>query len=261
MHYDVEKLKKLNSILKELRNIVVAFSGGVDSSFLVYAAHRLPECKVTAVTITAPYIPQWEINEAKDFADRYGIRHYLLQLDIPKTVAENTKERCYICKSILFSKLRAFAEDHNAALVEGTNNDDTSDHRPGLRALKELSIRSPLLEAGLTKDDIRAISKEWQLPTHNKPAYACLLTRIPFDTTVTPQILQMIETAETSLIKLGFRAVRVRHHGDLARIELPPQELEQALKHRMEILDTVKGAGYRFVALDLEGYRMGSFNS
>ena len=260
MNYDEKKLKRLNSILQSMGNIMVAFSGGVDSSFLLCAAGRITGCNVTAVTIRTPYIPKWEIDEAKAFAEHYGINHSLLNLDMPQNIIHNPQERCYLCKTILFSELRKLADKNNAVLVDGSNFDDISDYRPGLRALKELDVRSPLMEAELTKTDIRAISEEWNLPTYNKPAYACLLTRIPFGTEITPEILHRIEIAETALINIGFPAVRVRHHDDLARVELPPEDIARAIKYREKVADILKKSGYRFAALDLDGYRMGSLN-
>jgi uncharacterized protein len=179
---------------------------------------------------------------------------------MPQNIIHNPPERCYLCKTILFSELRRLADKNNAVLVDGSNFDDIGDYRPGLRALKELGVRSPLMEAELTKTDIRAISEEWNLPTYDKPAYACLLTRIPFGTGITPEILHRIEIAETALINIGFSAVRVRHHDDLARVELPPEDIARAIKYREKVAGILKKSGYRFAALDLDGYRMGSLN-
>ncbi len=254
------KLKELERILLSMQRIVVAFSGGVDSTFLLYAAHKWLESNAIAVTIATPYIPKWEINEATAFTKEFGIRHSIIELDFPPFLRDNPEDRCYQCKSFLFQKLRQFAEDENAILTDGTNHDDTGDYRPGLRALTELKVRSPLLEAKLGKNDIRELSRDWGLSTWDKPAYACLMTRVPFGTTISDGELRQIEQAETALMELGFRAVRVRHHGNLARIELPQQEIIKATEMRREITACLQQAGYRFVTIDLNGYAMGSFN-
>jgi len=257
-----EKEQKLTGILKELGRTVIAFSGGVDSTLLLYAASQALGKNAMSVTIAGPYIPKWEVEEALEFTNKFNISHEVIEIEFPEALRKSPENRCYHCKSILFAGLKKYAAKRNAILIEGTNHDDLGDYRPGLKALRELKVRSPLLEAGLTKQNIRDLSEKWKLPTWNKPAYACLLTRIPFGDHVTEQSLRMIETAETDLIQLGFRAVRVRHYGDLARIELPPERLPEAATEptRTKIITAVKNAGYKFVTLDLSGYRMGSLN-
>ncbi len=256
------KRDALSEILLKLEKVVVAFSGGVDSSLLLYAAKQALGDNTIGVTITSPYIPQWEIDEALEFSRENNIRHELVEAPILEALRSSPEDRCYQCKTFLFTELKTFAAKHNSVLIEGTNHDDLGDYRPGLKALDELSIRSPLLEAGLTKQDIRDLSEAWALPTWDKPAYACLLTRIPCGDHVSKSGLRQIEMAETALMDLGFRAVRVRHYGKLARIEVPPEQVTKAATDpiREQIVAAVKSAGYRFVTLDLSGYRMGSLN-
>jgi uncharacterized protein len=259
----ISKFKRLSDIITESHKVSVAFSGGVDSSLLLYAAHRILGNNASAITIDTPYTQNWERDEARDFCREYSIGHTVIRMEIPAEINDNPANRCYICKLALFRKLQTVADQHHAVLIEGTNFDDLDDYRPGLAALRELQIRSPLLEAEFTKDDVRQLSRHWGLPTSSKPAYACLLTRIPTDTTITTEALVMIEAAERALIKLGFPAVRVRHHDNLARIELPPEQIDRATREptRSAIAAALKQAGYSFVTIDLSGYHMGSFNT
>lgn len=258
-----DKTGKLDSILRDLKSFVVAFSGGVDSSFLLHRAGSLNLPQVLGVTIRTPYIPEIEISEAVDFAHTYGIKHRIINLPFPESVRENPPERCYICKLTLFNELIAFARangyDH---VIDGTNADDAGEYRPGLKALSELSVRSPLMESGLTKADIREISRREGLPVWDKPAMACLLTRIPYNTEIREDVLRMVEKAERFLSDNGFAGARVRIQGDIARIECDPVNFERLI-HKPErelIIRHLKTIGFRFITLDLEGYRTGSFN-
>jgi pyridinium-3,5-biscarboxylic acid mononucleotide sulfurtransferase len=255
------KKKKLDSILKELKSFVVAFSGGADSSFLLYRAHSLKLSEIIGVTIRTPYIPEVELDEAAEFAGLHGINHRIIDLSFPEAVRSNPVDRCYLCKKTLFSELLGFAGENGFRyVIDGTNADDTNVFRPGLRALRELGIRSPLLEAGLTKKDIREMLRHEGLPVGDKPAMACLLTRIPYNTTISESMLKMIEQAEYFLFKKGYPGTRVRIHGDLARIECFPGYFEKIIQNpdKELIINKLKDIGFRYVSLDLEGYRSGS---
>ena len=257
------KLKRLDSILKELKSIVVAYSGGVDSSFLLHRAATLADVKVIGITIRTPYIPAREIEDTLEFTKLYGLNHKIIDVAFPEIIRNNPVDRCYLCKKLLFNGVLEFSRNNGFDhVIDGSNADDPGDYRPGLRALKELGIRSPLLEAEITKKDIREISREEGLPTWDKPAMACLLTRIPYDTEVNEGTLRMIEQAEQMLFEKGCVGARVRIHGDLARIECLPGYIEKIIHNpdREHIINDFKKIGFRYVSLDLEGYRSGSLN-
>ncbi|MCX6325210.1 MAG: ATP-dependent sacrificial sulfur transferase LarE [Bacteroidia bacterium] len=259
---DIKSLK-LNSILKELSSFAIAFSGGVDSSFLLHRAHTVIKSGIIAVTIRTPYIPSREIDEAIEFTKACDIKHKILDIAFPDMIRTNPIERCYLCKKTLFTELLAFAkENHYKYIIDGTNADDSGEFRPGIKALKEMGIRSPLLESGLTKKDIRELSRNEGLDIWNKPAMACLLTRIPYDTEVKEGMLRMIEQAENVLFESGYPGTRVRIHGDVARIECLPGYIEKIIHNpdREHIITNLKKIGFRYVSLDLEGYRTGSSN-
>jgi uncharacterized protein len=257
------KSLKLNSILNELNSFVVAFSGGVDSSFLLYRAHQLRKSDVIAITIKTPYVPVSEIDEAIQFTRKHGIKHEVIDVSFPEIIRSNPVERCYLCKKTLFQELITFARKKNYKyIVDGTNADDLDDFRPGMKALTEMGIRSPLLQSGLSKNEIRELSKEDGLDIWDKHAMACLLTRIPYDTEIREETLKMIEQAENILFERGYPGTRVRVHGDMARIECMPGFIEKIINNpdREHIITNLKKIGFRYVSLDLEGYRTGSSN-
>lgn len=256
-----KKLKLLENYLGKLGKLAVAFSGGTDSSFLLYMAHKILGNKTIAFTVKSPYIAQWEVDEAIVYTKKYGIRHKIIEVPFNEQIRNNPLDRCYICKHNIFMLLKKEAASMDFQfLADGTNYDDLSDYRPGLKALKELEIKSPLLECEITKNEIREISKDLNIPTWNKPAYACLLTRLPFDTEICFESLTKIEKAEKFLIDNNIKAVRVREHGNIARIETTESNFKLLLnsKLRINIIKFFKNLGYNFVCFDLEGYRTGS---
>ena len=264
-----EKYTKLLEILQGMGRIVVAFSGGVDSTFLTYAAKQAVGERALTVTSRSGVVPERDLIEGAAFCDQQGIAHAYVDFDelaVPG-FAENPPDRCYICKKTLFTKLLEIAAQEQAVLCEGSNMDDLGDYRPGLRALRELSVRSPLQEAGLTKSEIRLLSQRFGLPTWAKPASACLASRFAYGERITATKMTAVDKAEQLLFDLGFTQYRVRAHGDekkdlLARIEVLPEELSKALQPecRQVIIAKFKDLGFTYIALDLIGYRTGSMN-
>lgn len=258
-----EKFERLCQKIVSYEKMVVAFSGGVDSTFLIKVATELVGDSAIALTVRSPYIANWEIEEAKDLSKQHGFSHHFIEVGIPDVIANNPTDRCYLCKGKIFSTIKAYAMQQEIDVVaDGTNADDTKDYRPGMKALAELEIKSPLMECNITKDEIRAWSKQLGLETWDKPPYACLLTRLPYGTAIDVVDLRMIEASEAYLIKKGIRAVRVRKQGGLARIEIEKSELHKIFDVGLmgEIALYLKEIGFEQVTLDLEGYVMGSFN-
>ena len=259
------KEELLRGILNDMGSCLIAFSGGVDSAYLALVAHEELGEKSLAVTAESPSYPAYQKKMVLDIVERYGMPHEFIQteeLKDPK-YAENSTNRCYFCKHELYTKLRAMAVRGGFFCVsDGNNVDDTGDHRPGREAAAKLAVRSPLIEAGLSKKDIRTLSKDRGLPNWDLPASACLSSRIPYGSPVTEKKLRMIEDGEVILRSLGFRQSRVRHHDEIARIEIAPDELEKALCLDMfrALARHFKAIGFGFVTLDVEGYRTGRLN-
>ena len=257
-------LAALEAVIRRWPSAVVAYSGGVDSALVAVAAHRALGDRMVAVTAHSPSIPPREREEAAAFAAEAGFPHRVVETAemANPSYTSNPANRCYFCKDELFTKLaEVVAHDGFAVVLDGFNADDARDYRPGQQAAREHATASPLAEAGLGKEAVRAIAKHLGLRVWAKPAAPCLSSRIPYGTPVTPEALDRIDRAEQVLRGLGFTGGRVRHHGDLARVEVPPAELEYAFAQRAAIAAGLKAAGSLFVALDLEGYRMGSLNA
>ncbi len=259
------KLEALKENLRGLGSLVVAFSAGVDSSLLLSVAAEVLGDKVTAVSAVDVAFPLREKDEAESFCRERNIRHEFLQVD-PLQLEEyrhNAPDRCYHCKKSIFSKILKYAEKEGITHVaEGSNLDDTGDYRPGMKAISELNVLSPLKDAGLTKEDIRLISKELGLPTWDKPSYACLASRFVYGEEITKEKLRSVDRAEQFLIDLGFRQERVRLHGNLARIEVPEEDIPKLTKDniRKKIYEEFKKAGFSYVTIDMLGFRSGSMN-
>ncbi len=258
------RLDLCRDILRDCQRVVVAFSAGVDSTFLLaVAVQTLGTGNVLAAIGVSPSLPKRELASARELADRLGVTLAEIatgELDDPQYAA-NPAQRCYFCKHDLFTRLAVTAKERGfTAIVSGANADDVGDFRPGLKAGAELGVRNPLMDAGLTKGDVRELSRRMDLPTWDKPAMACLASRVPYGHPITAQRLARIERAEQAIKDLGFRQVRVRDHDAVARIEVPSEDLHRLLASRLEVTAQLKQCGYTFVAMDLSGFRSGSAN-
>jgi len=259
-----KKFARLKNIIKSYHSCLIAFSAGVDSTFLLKVSSLvLPKKNILAVTATSATYPQEELKQARILARRIGVRLKIVKTDElkDKRFTANPLNRCYFCKKELFSLLKRLAAKEKLSFVlDASNISDKSDFRPGARARKELKIKSPLEEAKLTKEDIRILSKKLKLPTWDKPSFACLASRIPYNMQITPEILKRVERAEDHLRRLSFNQVRLRHYGSFCRIEVSEADLARLLQRRKAVVDRLKKLGYNYITMDLEGYRMGSLN-
>lgn len=259
------KYKKLKGILEEMGSVLVAFSGGVDSSFLLKTANEVLGDEVFAVIASSETYPEKEKEEAIKIAQYLNVRYKIIrtrELENPDFV-NNSPQRCYFCKRVLFSRLKEIAEDEGiSCVIDGANLEDTGDYRPGSIAAEELGIRSPLKEARFIKSEIRKLSKQLGLPTWNKPSMACLASRFPYYMRIDMKSLKRVSQAEDFLRALGFSQIRVRHHGQIARIEIEPKEFPEIMEKgvREKIVKTLKKLGYTYITIDLAGYRTGSMN-
>jgi len=258
-----QKMDHLKTILSGMESAVVAYSGGVDSTFLVKIAQDVLGDSVTAVIMISPTLPKRELEDARKIAGNLGIKLVETEsreMDLPDFLA-NSSQRCYFCKDHSYDLLNKYAAENNIQnMIDGSNADDVSDHRPGQQAALEQGVRSPLREAGLTKQEIRKLARTHNLPNWDKPSSACLSSRIPYGTKITPSLLKQVEEAEEFLLKLGFDELRVRHHGDIARIEVSTTVFDQVMENRSDIINFFKKLGFSYTTLDLTGFRSGSMN-
>ena len=259
------KYDKLLQILHDLKSCLVAYSGGVDSTFLLFASHEVLEDKTSGILIDTPFLPKSEKSFALKTANQLKLPLIVQEVNLLQytSIIRNQPNRCYYCKKLLFETIQEVAIQKNFQfIIEGSNTNDLNDFRPGRKAIQEMNILSPLLEAGFTKEEIRQILKEKNIPTWNKPSFSCLATRIPYGTDITSEHLSRIEKAELYLSELGFEQLRVRDHYPIARIEVPltDNDLTRIHDYRLQIVERLKSLGYQWVTLDLEEYRSGNMN-
>ncbi len=266
MHDILKKQKDLISIFGKMNSLMIAYSGGVDSTYLLYEAFKQLKEKVLAVTFLSELIPESEIVESEFFTKKMGIEHIVIPVDIlsNKDFVKNTKNRCYICKKQMLNKLLELAKTRNIEkIAHGANTDDFKDFRPGMKAATELGVLSPLIEAGLNKNEIRVLSEKESLITFDKPAMACLASRIPMGEEISKEKLSIIERSESFLKSVGFKKYRVRYYNETAKIETDPLEFNKMFddKIRGEIIEAFKSYGFKTISIDLEGYKMGCMNN
>ncbi|MFN8488457.1 MAG: ATP-dependent sacrificial sulfur transferase LarE [Caldilineaceae bacterium] len=258
-----QKLEKLRAIMHECGSVLVAYSGGVDSALVMTVAHQTLGERALACIGISPSYPTREMRDAVKLAEQLGVPYRLVNTEeyLDAHYAANPTNRCYFCKSELHDQLKKIAHDEGwQAVLDGNNISDLGDDRPGMQAARERGVRSPLIEANITKPEVRELAHHLSLSVWDKPAMACLSSRVPHGTAITPALLRQIESAEDVLVDLGFRQFRVRHHNEIARIELPAEDFPKAIEQHAAIVKGVRAAGYRFVTLDLAGFRTGSLN-
>jgi len=259
-----DKLESLRALLTDSHSVVIALSGGTDSIFLAWTAAGIKDLRFLAVTVNTPYMFASEVKEAEAFCNETGIEHRVISMDIPDTVTDNPSDRCYHCKKEIMSGIAGIAAKEGLAYIfDGTNADDLLEYRPGIQALREAGVRSPLAETGLTKDEIRELARKAGLAVSDRPSNTCLLTRFPHGAVVTPAELRRAGEAENYIASLGFRGSRVRIHGDLVRIEWRENHFDTMMQEesRRKITATLKAMGYRYITIDTEGYRSGSMDN
>jgi uncharacterized protein len=258
-----EKHSLLKNLLSGMESVLVAYSGGVDSTLLLKIARDVLGDRAAGLIVISPTLPKRELKEAREIAREHGfqlIEAASREMDLP-SFTTNSERRCYFCKDHRYRMLNQYAAENGYQnLIDGGNADDLGDYRPGLQAAQEQKVRSPLQEVGFSKSEIRELARELNLPNWNKPSSACLASRIPYGTEITPSLLHQVEIAENYIFELGFTEFRVRHHGEIARIEINPENFEKLINHRLDIIQALKDLGFLYITLDLKGFRSGSLN-